>query len=302
MVSRAFQILSDPEKKKRYDKFGGDPDNRFSSSGAGAGAAGASPFSAFARNASAGGGGFGFPSAGAGGPMFEEEISPEELFRQFFGGGGLGGGGGGPFGMAGPGLFGNSPFGGSSFVFSGPGGVRVHQFGGNRPRRRPPGTGGGQQEDAPSTGSALLNLLPIIILFVVMPLLSSIFSGGSDGSTWGTSSFRPPPISIDKPNNPKHLDTVRVSKSLKVEYFHNPKDTEKFDPHKWAQLDKIAEGTLLRTLDAQCLGERHEQQRLFTESQGWFSIDREKEEMARTMPKPACERLQGYTHRRSSWL
>lgn len=31
--------------------------------------------------------------------MFEEEISPEELFRQFFGGGMGGGGfGGGPFG------------------------------------------------------------------------------------------------------------------------------------------------------------------------------------------------------------
>lgn len=31
--------------------------------------------------------------------MFEEEMSPEELFRQFFGGG-LGGGFGSPFGMS----------------------------------------------------------------------------------------------------------------------------------------------------------------------------------------------------------
>ena len=30
--------------------------------------------------------------------MWEEEISPEEMFRQFFGGG-MGGGFGGPFGM-----------------------------------------------------------------------------------------------------------------------------------------------------------------------------------------------------------
>lgn len=32
--------------------------------------------------------------------MFEDEISPEELFNRFFGGGGMGGGGmgGGPFG------------------------------------------------------------------------------------------------------------------------------------------------------------------------------------------------------------
>lgn len=89
MVSRAFQVLSDPEKKSKFDKFGGDPDSRFNPGAAGP--SGASPF----------GGGFGgFPrSAGAGGPMFDEEISPEELFNRFFSGG-FGGMGGGftPFG------------------------------------------------------------------------------------------------------------------------------------------------------------------------------------------------------------
>lgn len=84
MVSRAFQILSDPEKKKRYDQFGGDPDNRFAS----ASAAQSSPFAGFARS----------QGAQRGGAMFEEEISPEELFRQFFGGGMGGGGFGSPFG------------------------------------------------------------------------------------------------------------------------------------------------------------------------------------------------------------
>jgi len=85
VVSRAFQILSDPEKKTKYDKFGGDPDNRFSGA-----SASSSPFSGFARSQS-----------GRGGPMFEEEISPEEMFRQFFGGG-MGGGLGGPFGTSFP--------------------------------------------------------------------------------------------------------------------------------------------------------------------------------------------------------
>lgn len=88
MVSRAFQILSDEEKKAKYDKFGGDPDNRFSG-----GASASSPFSGF--------GGGGFPRRPGGrGPMYEEEISPEELFNRFFGGGGMGGMGGGfgPFG------------------------------------------------------------------------------------------------------------------------------------------------------------------------------------------------------------
>jgi DnaJ family protein B protein 12 len=76
MVSRAFQVLSDPEKKTKYDRFGGDPDSRQA-------APASSPFNGFAR-------GPGGP--GAGGSMFDEEISPEELFRQFFGGG-MGGGG-----------------------------------------------------------------------------------------------------------------------------------------------------------------------------------------------------------------
>lgn len=79
-MSRAFQILSDAEKKQKYDKFGQDPDNRFA--GASPAGASASPFSGFARSQGPRGGG-----------MFEEEISPEELFRQFFGGGGGFGGG-----------------------------------------------------------------------------------------------------------------------------------------------------------------------------------------------------------------
>lgn len=79
MVSRAFQILSDPQKKNQYDQTGGDPDSRFQSQ------AQSSPFSGFAS-----------PRAGGRGPMFEEEISPEEMFRQFFGGGF----GGGPFGKS----------------------------------------------------------------------------------------------------------------------------------------------------------------------------------------------------------
>ena len=86
VVSRAFQVLSDADKKAKYDRFGGDPDSRFPGASAGNGPSGFS--------------GFGRPQGGQrGGPMFEEEISPEEMFRQFFGGGMGGGfGGGGPFG------------------------------------------------------------------------------------------------------------------------------------------------------------------------------------------------------------
>jgi DnaJ family protein B protein 12 len=79
LVSKAFQVLSDPDKKKKFDQFGGDPDARFNP----------------ATAAGGGGGGFsggGFQRGGGGGS--QEEMTPEELFRQFFGGGF-----GGPFGM-----------------------------------------------------------------------------------------------------------------------------------------------------------------------------------------------------------
>jgi DnaJ family protein B protein 12 len=90
MVSRAFGVLSDGDKRKQYDRYGGDPDSRF-----GAQQAQQSPFSGgFAqRNPSS--------RQGGGGSMWEEEISPEEMFNRFFGGGGMGGGfpfGGGTFG------------------------------------------------------------------------------------------------------------------------------------------------------------------------------------------------------------
>ena len=83
VVSRAFQVLSDPDKRSRYDSSGGDPDHRFGPGSASA----SSPFS----------GGPGFPRSPGStrpGPMWEEEISPEEMFNRFFGGGM----GGGPFG------------------------------------------------------------------------------------------------------------------------------------------------------------------------------------------------------------
>lgn len=86
MVARAFSVLGDKEKREKYDKFGGDPDSRFSQAQAQA----QNPFGGFGQRQAAGGGGMG-------GGMWENEMSPEEMFQRFFGGGGFGGGGG-PFG------------------------------------------------------------------------------------------------------------------------------------------------------------------------------------------------------------
>lgn len=153
MVSKAFQVLSDGNKRAIFDQTGGDPDSR----GGGGGAA--SPFS---RGGGMGGGG-GMHGFGA------DELSPEDLFRFFFNGGGGGFGGGGPFGGGG------SPFGGGTFQFHGPGGVRMSAGG----PRRAAGAGGGQQGQ--QQGSVWLQIAPLLLLFFFSLLfqLPSLFGGGS---------------------------------------------------------------------------------------------------------------------------
>jgi DnaJ family protein B protein 12 len=257
VVSRAFQVLSDPDKKSKYDKFGGDPDSRFTPS---AGPSGASPFGGF--------GGGGFPrSAGAGGPMFEEEISPEELFNRFFNGG-FGGGGFGPFG-------------GPQFVFNmggGPG-FRVHQFGGPRPRRRPR-EASAQAEPAPSGWATFQSLLPLILLFV-LPLLSSLFSGSSSPSG--------PSYRFDAAVPPHTMQ--RTTPKYSINYFVNPRDVEDYSAKKLRQLDTKVEVDYITKLRYECESEVHARDRMMQEAQGWFFPDVEKMKEARSMELKSCRRL-----------
>ncbi|KAF9073300.1 hypothetical protein BDP27DRAFT_1445192 [Rhodocollybia butyracea] len=126
MVSKAFQVLSDPQKRNIYDSSGSDPEDR---------TARPSGFSSF------GGGG--------GGPTFDGEMSPEDLFNMFFGGGGTAFGGGG---------FGGGPVFTTTF---GPGGFRTARMGGGVPRHQ-------EQQQVPR--SAFIQLLPLIILFAISML------------------------------------------------------------------------------------------------------------------------------------
>ncbi|PWY86170.1 DUF1977-domain-containing protein [Aspergillus heteromorphus CBS 117.55] len=261
LVARAFQVLSDSDKKAKYDRFGGDPDSRFTPS-AGPSGGGASPFSGF---------GGGFPrSAGAGGPMFEEEISPEELFQRFFGGG-MGNMGGG-----------FSPFGGPQFMFNmggGPG-FRVHQFGGARPRRRPR-EANAQSEPAPSTWATFQQLLPLILLFV-LPWLSSLFSGSS---TPAGPSYR---FDAAVPPHTMH----RTTPKLNIDYYINPGDVDDYSSRKFRQLDQRVEVDYVAKLRYECDNESHHRDRMMQEAQGWFFPDVEKMKEARAMELKSCRRLQ----------
>ncbi|GBE86404.1 hypothetical protein BKA93DRAFT_903867 [Sparassis latifolia] len=127
MVSKAFQVLSDPQKRAAFDQHGSDPESRFSG------------MSSAARGPP------GFSGASFGGGGFEGEMSPEDLFNMFFG-----------RGMGGT-SFGGSPFGGAP-VFTatfGPGGFRTTRMRTNVPQER--------QETGPK--SVLMQILPLILLF-----------------------------------------------------------------------------------------------------------------------------------------
>jgi len=136
MVSKAFQVLSDPQKRAIYDRSGGDPESRFggmSSSGPSSGFA-TSPF---------------------GGATFEGELSPEDLFNMFFGGGGT--------------AFSSGPVFTASF---GPGGFRTTRVHTSRGRPQE------QQQEPATPRSLFVQLLPLLFLFAfsLLSAIPSLFS------------------------------------------------------------------------------------------------------------------------------
>ncbi|KAK1836076.1 hypothetical protein QBC39DRAFT_326672 [Podospora conica] len=259
MVARAFGVLGDKDKRDKFDRFGTDPDSRFGSGGGGGGGGQqqGNPFAGFARRG--GGGGWG-----------EEEISPEEMFARFFGGGGPFGGGGFD--------------GGPQFVFNfggGPG-VRVHQFGGARPRMRPRNAG---QPEETSIWGTIMGLLPILLLFV-FPLLSSLFSeGGTFTSTPST-----PNLVFDQPHPPLYT-LERKMPTLGTKYYLNPADVATYTPSKLHTLDKKAEVILVQQLRVKCEDEAEHKRKLKEQAQGWFYQDPEKMAVASRYEMPSCRRL-----------
>jgi DnaJ homolog subfamily B member 12 len=161
---------------------------------------------------------------------FEGEISPEELFNMFFGGGAFGPGfstggvqfGGSPFG--GPSKSLNNPISQSSHannsslspVFTtsfGPGGFRTTRV---RTRQNTGGAAAAQQAERPAgIKGAILQLLPIIIFFLLafsntfLDLLFSAFTTPDPSYSWYKS--------------PQYSHSRTTGGNLGIEYFVNPK-------------------------------------------------------------------------------
>jgi DnaJ homolog subfamily B member 12 len=126
-VGLAYATLSDAHKRTIYDRYGEeDPDNR------------------------GGSGGGGMRQAG-------QEMSPEDIFNAFFGGGMPGGGGMGP---------------GVHFYSTGFGGPMHFQYGGGPRRRQQQQTRAQQQQQEQQAAWGMLMQFIPILLFVVLSFLS----------------------------------------------------------------------------------------------------------------------------------
>lgn len=166
------------------------------------------------------------------------------------------------------------------FNLNGGPGVRVHQFGGARPRMR---TRTADARPAPeqSLRSTLIGLLPFLILFII-PLLSNLFSGEATTAAGPQFEFRPvPPYTQHRTTNSHH-----------VNYFVNPRDVAEYTNRNYALLDTRVEQLHTRKLQASCDREVHLRQLLENEAQGWFFQDPVKMKEARSMEMKACGELE----------
>ncbi|PWN19386.1 DnaJ-domain-containing protein [Microstroma glucosiphilum] len=255
LVSKAFTILSDADKRAQYDRYGGDPDQRGGGGGGGAGPS----MSPFGRP-----GGAGMYGRG-------EEIDPQDLFNMFFGGG-----------MGGMNGFG----GGTTFSFGGPGMQRTyHRAGMQQPRR------GARAGQAPAENpNLLLQLLPILLLafFSLLSYLPSMMGPKEPGYTWAPSGrFREQHMTggrgvayyVDKREweNNEYIKTSGVGpRSNGLRSF-----------------EAKVENSWKNVLYQQCSSFRDYQEQRIDRTRGFFGIgaDRETELKIRKEKSPACEEL-----------
>ncbi|KAG8832962.1 hypothetical protein FRC17_000229 [Serendipita sp. 399] len=284
MVSKAFQVLSDPALRSAFDRDGGDPESRF---GSGMRSTTAILFSILNGAVNPG-----MRSPFQANGSFEGEISPEDLFNMFFGGGGFGGPG-----FGGPGMqFGGSPFGGPVFTASfGPGGFTSTR---TRVRR----TGAGQTagahpaEEPRGPKSVFFQLLPIV-MFLLLAFSNTLFD-------LLISAFSTPDPSYQFVKTTHYSLGRTTDGQFKVDYYVNP---EQFTSHPiyaatnsegerssgLRQFEKGVEERWLNWKYSDCTRSKELVERKVENLHGIFGIgaDWEKIKKLRAEPIPSCEEL-----------
>lgn len=148
-IAKAFQVLSDEDKRKIFDQTGADPDSR------GGGGAGGNPFSPHSA----------FRSQGFGGQRFQQ-ADPNDIFNMFFGG---------------PNAFGGSPY-GAQFQFGDINDIFGTFF--QPPRARGQRRSHAQQQNNSEENKRTMwwSLIIIIVLAVLPNLFDIIFGAASTAS------------------------------------------------------------------------------------------------------------------------
>ncbi|KAJ2868926.1 Chaperone protein dnaJ [Coemansia erecta] len=248
LVAHAFTVLSDKDKRAHYDRFGSDRSNNGPQQQQ-------QQYHPFAHQ-----------------QRYADEISPEDLFNMFFGGGDLGqfnvrfGHNGGRFAQR-----------ATNTAGGGGGGMRFNQRQGD------------EGDQAQNIWASCMQILPLVLLvlsFFASSILSIVFNAES-----------PPAFTFER--SPMHA-TARFTQNHNVPYWVNQGEFARSSvaraPSQLWQYERDVEAQYVSRLQRLCRQERERKRMQIQVAQGWFGIgvDKDKLKAAQAMQLPACEELKRF--------
>ncbi|KAJ2559684.1 Chaperone protein dnaJ [Coemansia sp. RSA 1933] len=249
LVAHSFTVLSDSDKRAHYDRFGSDRPSVQQQQQ-----------THFHRHQ--------YQRA-----AYADEISPEDLFNMFFGGGGDMGQFNVRFGPNG-GRFAQRATGG------GGGGMRFN-------RQNHADAEGDQQQGLWASCMQILPLVLLVMSFFASSILSLLFNTGD----------APPAYAFERSAT---YAAPRYTQSRNVAYWVNHADFARSavarTPSQLWQYEREVETQYVSLLQRRCRQERDRKRMHIQAAQGWLGIgaDQEKLQAAQAMQMPACDELKRF--------